>query len=146
MEIDFHRAQKSSSVLRKKKTNIARWINRFGLSRENLTFITWRGIRFLHKKVTTQFAVQLYRIFHFWMKKIFQLSTRSLSKVFQTPSRVPSRENRGHCFPNEATRDYEGERSWASLLRLSVGDGVALLDGDGDGATGVEDLGTVAVW
>ncbi|TGZ32736.1 hypothetical protein DBV15_00888 [Temnothorax longispinosus] len=50
-----------------------------------------------------------------------------------------------HCFPNEATRDYEGERSWASLLRLSVGDGVALLDGDGDGAAGVEDLGTVAV-
>jgi len=41
--------------------------------------------------------------------------------------------------------DYEGERSWASLLRLSVGDGVALLDGEGDGAAGVEDFGAVAV-
>jgi len=68
---------------------------------------------------------------------------RAVLKMFQTPPRVSPRENRDHCFPNEAMKDYEGERSWASLLRLSVGDGVALLDGDGDGAAGVEDLGTV---
>ncbi|OAD58355.1 hypothetical protein WN48_11317 [Eufriesea mexicana] len=43
--------------------------------------------------------------------------------------------------------DYDGDRSCASLPRLSVGEGVALRDGDGesDGPTGVEDFGAVAV-
>lgn len=44
--------------------------------------------------------------------------------------------------------DYDGDISWASLPRLSVGEGVALREGEGesDGPTGVEDLGAVATW
>lgn len=44
--------------------------------------------------------------------------------------------------------DYDGDISWASLPRLSVGEGVALREGEGesDGPTGVEDLGAAATW
>lgn len=49
------------------------------------------------------------------------------------------------CFGGGS--DYEGERSCASLLRLSVGEGVALREGEGEGegAAGVADFGVLAV-
>lgn len=41
--------------------------------------------------------------------------------------------------------DYEGDRSCASLPKLSVGEGVVRLAGDSDEPTGVEDLGATGV-
>lgn len=146
MEIDFHRAHKSSSVLRERGRILQSEFNRYASVSVEISYLSSHEEELdssIKKSPRNQrFS---YRSRNLFLNEKNQLSSCSLSKKSQTPSRVPSRENCNHCFPNEATRDYEGERSWASLLRLSVGDGVALLDGDGDGAAGVEDLGTVAV-